>query len=86
MENLFTKPGTERSQADKAIIALGLISALLILWTTLTHQGSWPSYGDMVAGFPAPIASLFLLYKTPRTRDSVVHLVRRLLLEKKKMR
>lgn len=58
MENLLIKPGTERSRVDKTIIALGLISALLILWTALTHQDTWPSYGDMVAGFPEPIAWL----------------------------
>ena len=58
MENLFMKPGNERSRVDKAIIALGLISISLIVWTVLTHQGSWPSYGDMVAAFPDPIAWL----------------------------
>lgn len=58
MENLFMKPGTGRSRVDKTIIALVLTSALLILWTAFTHQGSWPSYGDMVASFPEPMAWL----------------------------
>ena len=58
MENLFMKPGTARSRVDKTIIALVLTSALLILWTAFTHQGSWPSYGDMVASFPEPMAWL----------------------------
>lgn len=58
MENLFLKPGTERSSIDTAVIILGLISALLILWIAFTHQGSWPGYNDMVAGFPEPIAWL----------------------------
>lgn len=58
MENLFLKPGTERSSVDKAVITLGLISALLILWIAFTHPGSWPGYNDMVEGFPEPIAWL----------------------------
>lgn len=56
METLFTKQTSTRSRTDITVLALGLISALLVLWVALSHQGSWPGYGEMVASLPHPVA------------------------------
>jgi hypothetical protein len=56
METLFTKQTSTTSRTDITVLALGLISALLVLWVALSHQGSWPDYGEMVASLPHPVA------------------------------
>lgn len=56
METLLEKPRSERSRVDNAVIALGLASALLILWIALAYP--WPGYVDMVSSLPLPSAWL----------------------------
>lgn len=56
METLLEKPSLHHSRTDKTVIALGVASALLILWIALTYP--WPGYADMVTSLPHPIAWL----------------------------
>ncbi|MGB3127227.1 MAG: hypothetical protein WBB95_25725 [Pseudomonas sp.] len=58
METLIIDTRIRRSRADIAVLVLGLVSAFLVLWVTLSHQGSWPGYGEMVASLPHPVAWL----------------------------
>ncbi|MGZ0715731.1 hypothetical protein [Pseudomonas palleroniana] len=58
METLFTKATLVRSRADTTVFILGLISVLLVFWVTLSHQGSWPGYGEMTESLPHPAAWL----------------------------
>ncbi|MDY7533930.1 hypothetical protein RGV33_20000 [Pseudomonas sp. Bout1] len=56
METLLQKPRSERSRADNIVIALGLASALLILWIAFSYP--WPGYVDMLTNLPQPSAWL----------------------------
>lgn len=56
METLLQKPRSERSRADNIVIALGLASALLILWIAFAYP--WPGYVDMLTNLPQPSAWL----------------------------
>lgn len=58
METLSTDTKRGHSRAEIIVIILGLISALLALWVAVNHQGSWPSYSEMVASLPHPLAWL----------------------------
>lgn len=58
MGTLFSKATCIRSRADTTILFLGSISVLLVIWVAVSHQGSWPSYGEMTASLPHPIAWL----------------------------
>ncbi len=58
MENPSVTTRARGSRIDKSIVALGIASALLILWVSLTHHDSWPGYTEMVTSLPQPIAWL----------------------------
>lgn len=58
MQVLNTEAKPVHSRADVIVLSLGSIIALLVLWVTLSHQGSWPGYAEMVAGLPHPAAWL----------------------------
>ncbi|WP_177429422.1 MULTISPECIES: hypothetical protein [Pseudomonas] len=58
MKTLITETGSSRSRADLAVLILGSASVLLALWVALSCQWSWPSYAEMVASLPHPIAWL----------------------------
>lgn len=58
MKLLFIGIRPKRSWADLIVLILLLVSVLLVCWVALSNQGSWPSYGEMVASLPHPVAWL----------------------------
>lgn len=42
METSFSKTTAMRSRAETAVLVLGLLSLLLVLWVSISHGGAWP--------------------------------------------
>ncbi|WP_455885386.1 hypothetical protein [Pseudomonas spelaei] len=47
-----------RSRAETAVLALGLLSLLLVLWVSISHGGAWPGYNELLTSLPHPAAWL----------------------------